>query len=73
MESLAMQTVNFGFNNGPHSVLFTMNSANVISSVEDHLPLADVYTQTLSVTSQFDQNYTQTDSALPADMQLTFS
>jgi hypothetical protein len=73
LESLAQQTVNFGFNNGPNSILFTMNNANVINSVEDSLPLPDIYTQSLSVISQFDTNYAQTDSALPADMQMTFS
>ena len=73
MEALATQTAYFGFNNGLHSALFTMNTNNIIESVEDSLPLADIYTQLLTITSQFDPNYIQTDAYLPADMQLTFS
>ncbi len=73
MEALATQTVNFGFNNGAHTALFTMNTNNIIETVEDSLPLADIYTQNLTVTSQFDPNYSQTDTYLPADMQMAFS
>ncbi len=73
MESLANQTVNFGFNNGQHSVLFTMNTNNIIETVSDSLPLADIYTQTLGITSQWDPNYTQADVALAADLQLSFT
>jgi len=73
MEALATQTASFGFNNGVHAVLFTMNTYNIIETVEDSLPLGDIYTQNLTLTSQFDPNYSQTDAYLPADLQLSFA
>ena len=54
-EGLTAQSISFSIGNGTHSVTFVMNTNNILTSVEDHLPLDDVYTQTLTATSQYDR------------------
>ena len=73
LESLASQTVRFGLGNGTNSITFTMNNNNIMETIEDSLPLADIYTQTLTVTSQWDSTYSPSDPAYAADMQLSFT
>ncbi len=73
LEALTPQTVTFGFANGTDSVLFTMNTNNIIVTADDSLPLADIYTQTLGITSQFDPNTAPTDTAVIADMSIAFT
>ncbi len=49
-----------------------MNTNNIITTLEDQLPLEDIYTQTITLTSQFDPAFSQTDQSLAADFQLAF-
>ena len=71
-ESVASQLVNIQLGDGVHAVTITMNTNNVIKTLEDSLPLDDIYTQTINLTSQFDPSFAQTDQALAADFQLAF-
>ncbi len=71
-ESVASQLATIVLGDGTHSVTFTMNTNNIISTLEDQLPLEDIYTQTITLTSQFDPAFLQTDQSLAADFQLAF-
>ncbi len=73
MEGLTAQSISFALGNSTHSATFVLNTNNIIQTIEDSLPLADIYTQTLTATSQWDPAYTQTDSALAADFQMAFT
>jgi hypothetical protein len=53
-EGLTTETTSFALNNGTHSITWTLNTASVITSLEDHLPLDDLYTQTMTITNQWD-------------------
>ena len=72
-EGLTAQSISFAIGNGTHSATFVMNTNNILTSIEDHLPLDDVYTQTLTATSQYDPAYSSSDSALAADFQMAFT
>ncbi len=72
-EGLVAQTVTAELNNGTHTVIFTLNTNNIITSLEDALPLEDVYTQSMTATSQIDPAYSQTDTNLIPDFQLAFT
>jgi hypothetical protein len=72
-EKLDTQLATIVMGDGTHTITFTMNKYNIITTLEDHLPLADIYTQTMTLTSQFDPGYSQTDVNLAADFQLTFA
>jgi hypothetical protein len=41
-------------NNGTHTCTFSLNNNDVITTLEDQLPLNDLYTQTMTVTNQYD-------------------
>lgn len=71
-ESIAPQLVTIVLGDGTHSFTFTMNANNIITSLEDDLKLADIYTQSMGLVSQFDAGFTQVDQALAADFQLAF-
>jgi len=47
-------TCTFELNNGTHNVTFNLETNSVITSLEDQLPLNDLYTQTTTVTNQWD-------------------
>ena len=53
-EGLTTETTSLALSNGTHSVTFNMNTASVISQFEDQLPLNDLYTQTMTITNQWD-------------------
>lgn len=53
-EALTGQTVSLVLNNGSNSATITLNTANVLTAVEDQLPLNDLYTQSISVANQWD-------------------
>ena len=73
-ENTVAQTVSIELNDGAsHTIIFTMNANNIIKTLEDSLPLDDIYTQTMTVTSQFDPAFTQTDQLLAADFQMAFT
>ncbi len=72
-ESVSPQLATIVLGDGTHSITFTMNTNNIATTLEDHLPLADIYTQTMTLTSQFDPAYSQTDVNLAADFQLAFA
>jgi hypothetical protein len=72
-EAITPVTASVALNNGVHSATFTMNTANVVKTLEDSLPLDDIYTQTMTVTSQWDASYAQTDTNLAADFQMSFT
>ena len=72
-EQLGAQLATIVLGDGTHSITFTMNTNNIITTFEDHLPLADIYTQTMTLTSQFDPAYGQTDTNLAADFQMQFA
>lgn len=78
-EGLSGQSITLTISNGTHSMSFVMNTNNIFTSVEDSLPLADIYTQTLTATSQWDPAYTGAgsgpfqDPALAADFQMAFT
>ncbi len=65
-EGLTTETTSFALNNGTHSVTFTLNTASVITTFEDQLPLNDLYTQTMTVTNQWDPT-------AGSDLALTFT
>ncbi len=65
-EGLANETTSFALNNGTHSVTINMNTANVITTFEDQLPLNDLYTQTMTVSNQWD-------STACSDLSLSFT
>lgn len=71
-EAVTPQLVTIVLGDGTHSITFTMNKANIIKTIEDSLPLSDIFTQTMTLTSQFDAGYSQTDAALAADFQIAF-
>jgi hypothetical protein len=52
---------------------FTLNTANIITSIEDSLPLADIYTQTMTCASAWDPTATPGDAAYSADFVVSFS
>ncbi len=72
-ESLTPQTASVKFDNGTHSIEFTLNANNIITSLTDVLPLDDIYTQRMELASQWDPAYVQTDYALAADFELAFT
>ncbi len=53
-EGLTNETTSVSLNNGTHSITINMNTASVITTFEDQLPLNDLYTQTMTVTNQWD-------------------
>ena len=53
-EGLTNETTTFELNNSTHTVTITLNTANVITTFEDQLPLNDLYTQTMTVSNQWD-------------------
>lgn len=64
-EGLTTETTSFALNNGTHSITINMNSASVITTFEDQLPLNDLFTQTMTITNQWD-------STAGSDLALTF-
>ena len=72
-EKLDSQQAEIKLGDGTHSITFAMNANNIITSIEDQLPLADIYTQNMTLTSQFDPAYSQTDANLAADFELSFT
>ena len=72
-EGLVAQTVSVALNNTTHSVTFTLNTNNIITSLEDALPLEDLYTQSMVATSQIDPAFSQADVNLPPDFQMAFT
>ncbi len=46
--------VTFELNNGTHTVTFSLNNNDVITTLEDQLPINDLYTQTMTVSNQWD-------------------
>lgn len=72
-ETLVTQTVTVVLTGASHSLTVTLNTANVINSLEDALPLADIYTQNINLTNQWDTTVTQTDPALACDLSLSFT
>ena len=65
-EGLTTETTSLAPNNGTHSITFNMNTASVISQFEDQLPLNDLYTQTMTITDQWD-------STAGSDLALAFT
>ena len=53
-EGLTTETSSFALNNGTHSITINMNTASVITRFEDQLPLNDLFTQTMTITNQWD-------------------
>jgi hypothetical protein len=72
-EAVTPQLATIVLSDGTHAVTFTMNKANIMKTLEDSLPLADIYTQSMTLTSQFDAGATQTDYALLPDFAVTFT
>jgi len=72
-EGLTGQSISFSIANGSHSASFVMNTNNIITTIEDSLPLDDIYTQTLTATSQWDPAFSSADPALAADFQMSFT
>jgi len=72
-ETLTAQTVAVTLNTGTYSIVFTLNTNNIIKTLEDSLPLEGLYTQTMTVGSQWDQAFNQQDAFLAADFQLAFT
>ena len=72
-EKVEAQLATIVIGDGTHSITFTMNANNIIKTLEDSLPLSDIYTQSITLTSQFDPAFSQTDQALAADYQITFA
>jgi|GEM_PF-1149137 len=58
--------VTFELNNGTHSVTFGLNNNSVFTTFEDQLPLNDLYTQTMTITNQWDPT-------AGSDLALTFT
>ena len=66
-EALTVQTpATFTISNGTHSIAWNFETNSVFTSVEDQLPLNDLYLQTLTVQNQYD-------STNNADLALTFT
>jgi len=65
-EGLTTEATSFALNNGTHSIAINMNAASVISQFEDQLPLNDLYTQTMTITNQWDPT-------AGSDLALTFT
>ncbi len=65
-EGLTNETTSFTLSNGTHSIAINMNAASVISRFEDQLPLNDLYTQTMTITNQWDPT-------AGSDLALTFT
>jgi len=65
-EGLTTETTTLALSNTSHSVTFTLNAASVITQFEDQLPLNDLYTQTMTVTNQWDPT-------AGSDLALTFT
>ena len=57
--------VSFELANGTHSITWNLENNDIITSFEDQLPLNDLYTQTMTVTNQWD-------STTSADFTMTF-
>ncbi|MGO9599943.1 MAG: hypothetical protein ACLP7Q_18290 [Isosphaeraceae bacterium] len=72
-EQNASQLATIVLGDGTHSITVTMNANNIITTLDDRLPLADIYTQNMTLTSQFDPSYSQLDQALAADFQVAFA
>ena len=72
-EGLVAQTVSVELNNSTHTIIWTMNTNNIVTALEDELPLSDIYTQKLTATSQIDPTYSVTDYALAPDFQMAFT
>ena len=47
-------TVTFELNNGVHTIIYNLETNSVITTFEDNLPLNDLYTQTMTVATQWD-------------------
>jgi len=65
-EGLTTETTSLALSNGTHSITWTLNTASVITQFEDQLPLNDLYTQTMTVTNQWDPTAT-------GDMTMSFT
>ncbi len=72
-EKVDSQLATIVLGDGTHSITFTMNANNIIKTLEDSLPLSDIYTQSMTLSSQFDPGYSQADVNLAADFQLAFA
>jgi len=59
-------TCTFELNNDTHTVTFNLETNSVITTFEDQLPLNDLYTQTMTVTNQWD-------AANSADLAMAFT
>ncbi len=70
-ESLTVQTVSFALTNTYHSITATLNTANVITTLEDQLALNDLYTEAITATNQWDPAASPGDTAYWKDMILT--
>ena len=55
-EGLVSKSVSLAINNGTHSATFTLNAQNVFDSLEDNLPLEDLYFQNSSLANQYDNS-----------------
>jgi hypothetical protein len=53
-EGLTTGSATFELNNGTNSLTISLNTASVITTFEDQLPLNDLYTQTMTITNQWD-------------------
>jgi len=65
-EGLTTETTSFALSNGTHSVTWTLNTASVITTFEDQLPLNDLYTQMMTITNHWDPT-------AGSDLALTFT
>jgi len=72
-EGLTGQSISLSIGNGTHSATFVLNTNNIFTTIEDRLPLADIYTQKLTATSQWDPAFVGTDPYLSADFQMAFT
>ncbi|HMF38317.1 MAG TPA: phage tail tube protein [Isosphaeraceae bacterium] len=70
-EALTAQTVSFALTNTYHSITATLNTANVITSVDDQLNLNDLYTESITATNQWDPAASPTDTAYWKDLTVT--
>jgi hypothetical protein len=53
-EGLTTETTTLELNNGTHTITWTLNTASVMTTFEDQLPLNDLYTQAMTITNQWD-------------------
>src|SRR5271157_3385517 len=65
-EGLTAETTTLVLSNTTHSITATLNATSVITQFEDQLPLNDLYTQTMTVTNQWDPS-------AGSDLALTFT